>query len=234
MGSLSNHNSSTRKTSGKRLRRSLLILFSLLLLIRLFLLAPARVISSSMFPTLHVGDILLADKTCYGLRLPFTNTKILETGQPHRADIVLFLFPDKKHQVYLKRIIGLPGDVIILKGHSLFVNGRQVILKSTCMQETVTLNDKAHIFEQGKEILSGSSHAVLFDANLTARREQRSFEVPAENYFVLGDNRDHSIDSRSWGFVPEENFIGRPFLILFSWNTRTNSVAWTRVGMHVH
>ncbi len=186
-----------------------------------------------MLPTLHVGDILLVNKTCYGLRLPFSNKIILGTGVPRRGDIVLFSYPLDKHQVYLKRVVGLPGDTVQLRGHSLMVNGRQIVTKPICIQDTGVINPKAHFICEADEILSDRVHAVLFDENVSAADETIRFEVPAGEYFVLGDNRDHSIDSRTWGFVPYENLIGRPFVILFSWNSAMHRIDRPRMGMHV-
>lgn len=215
------------------LRRVLLAGFLFLLFVRLFFLVPARVVSGSMMPTLQTGDIVLVNKTCYGLRLPFSNTKILETGQPFQGDIVLFTYHLDKHQVYLKRVIGLPGDIVLLKGHLLFVNGKKIVTRPICIREKNAVDHKEYHTYEGDEILSDRVHGVLFDSNVSTNREIKRFEVPAGKYFVLGDNRDHSVDSRAWGFVPAENLIGRPFVILFSWNSVMHSIDWPRIGMHV-
>ena len=233
MRSLLPHNLSTGNRIGKWLWRSLLILFSFLFLVRLFFLVPARVVSGSMMPTLQIGDILLVNKTCYGLLLPFSNKKILATGLPQRGDIVLFVYPQDKHQVYLKRIIGLPGDTVLLKGHFLSVNGRKIVTRPNCIRKKNAVDHKGYHTCEGEEILSGRVHAVVFDGNALTNTETRRFEVPAGKYFVLGDNRDHSFDSRTWGFVPDENLIGRPFVILFSWNSALHRIDWPRMGMNV-
>ena len=221
---------------GSVLRPGRILIICLLGLIglRLFVLLPVRVVSESMLPTLRVGDILLADITCYGLRLPFFHTRILNTGSPQRGDIVLFAYPLDKHQVYLKRIIGLPGDVIVLKGHSLFLNGRQVIVQPVRTRDRTALQSSKHFTWQGEEKLGHRVHAVMFDGNGSADRATRRFKVPTGAYFVLGDNRDHSVDSRKWGFVPNENLIGRPFVILFSWDASRHRVEWARTGMTIH
>ncbi len=205
-----------------------------LVVLRLFVLLPVRVVSESMLPTLHIGDILLADTTCYGLRLPFFHTRILDTGLPHRGDIVLFAYPLDKHRVYVKRVIGLPGDVVSLNGHSLFLNGRQVIMKSICSLDAIPGTRKGHPVLQWEEVLANTAHALLFDGDGDNNGETLRFQVPAGKYFVLGDNRDHSIDSRTWGFVPDENLIGRPFIILFSWDPDKHRIDWPRTGMHIH
>ena len=222
------------KRSVLRPGRILIVCLLVLVGLRLFVLLPVRVVSESMLPTLHVGDILLADITCYGLRLPFFTTKNLDTGSPQRGDIVLFAYPLDKHQVYLKRVIGLPGDVVVLKGHSLFLNGKQVIAQPACIQDRAALHSKEHFTWEGKERLGDKVHAVLFDGDGSADRETRRFEVPAGAYFVLGDNRDHSVDSRKWGFVPNENLIGRPFVILFSWDMSRHRIEWARTGLNIH
>jgi len=224
------HNKRSVLRPGRILITGLFVLVGL----RLFVLLPVRVVSGSMLPTLHVGDILLADITCYGLRLPFFHTKIFDTGLPQRGDIVLFAYPPDKHQVYLKRVIGLPGDVVVLKGHSLFLNGKQVIAQPACIQDRAALHSEEHFTREGEERLGDKVHAVLFDGDGSAGRETRRFEVPAGEYFVLGDNRDHSVDSRKWGFVPDENLIGRPFVILFSWDTSKHRIEWSRTGMNIH
>ena len=224
------HNKRSILRPGRILIACLLVLVGL----RLFVLLPVRVVSESMLPTLHIGDILLADITCYVLRLPFFHTRILNTGSPQRGDIVLFAYPLDKRQVYLKRIIGLPGDVVVLKDHSLFLNGKQVIVQPACIRDRAALHSKEHFTWEGKERFGDRDHAVMFDGDGSADRATRRFKVPAGAYFVLGDNRDHSVDSRKWGFVPNENLIGRPFVILFSWDTSRHRVEWARTGMNIH
>ncbi len=223
-----------KKRSGLRPGRILIACLFVLVGLRLFVLLPVRVVSGSMLPTLHVGDILLADITYYGLRLPFFTTKILDTGSPQRGDIVLFAYPLDKHQVYLKRVIGLPGDVVVLKGHSLFLNGKQVVAQPACIQDRAALHSEEHFTWEGEERLGDKVHAVLFERDGPTGKGTMRFEVPAGAYFVLGDNRDHSVDSRKWGFVPNENLIGRPFVILFSWDTSRHRIEWARTGMTIH
>ncbi len=222
------------KSSVLRPGRILIVCLLVLIGLRLFVLLPVRVVSESMLPTLRVGDILLADITCYGLRFPFFHTSILNTGSPQRGDIVLFAYPLDKRQVYLKRVIGLPGDVVVLKDHSLFVNGRQVIVQPPGIRDRAALHSRKHVTWQGEERLGDKVHAVMFDGDGSACKETRRFKVPAGVYFVLGDNRDHSVDSRTWGFVPNENLIGRPFVILFSWDANRHRVEWARTGMKIH
>ncbi|HHB75035.1 MAG TPA: signal peptidase I [Desulfobulbus sp.] len=222
------------KRSALRPGRILITGLFVLVVLRLFVLLPVRVVSESMLPTLHIGDILLADTTCYGLRLPFFHTRILDTGLPHRGDVVLFAYPLDKRRLYLKRVIGLPGDVVLLKGHSLFLNGKQVIMKPTCIQNTASKGHNGHLAREGEEVIADKVHGVLFEGDGPTGKETMRFEVPAGKYFVLGDNRDHSIDSRTWGFVPAENLVGRPFIILFSWDSVRHHIDWSRTGMHIH
>ncbi|HHD63395.1 MAG TPA: signal peptidase I [Desulfobulbaceae bacterium] len=213
--------------------RALLLLLFLLILLRLFFIVPARVLSASMMPSLQIGDILLVNKMSYGLWLPFSNIKIMNIGKPDRGDVILFAFPGNKKKAYLKRVIGLPGDVITLQDHTLSLNGRNIPVKSIGEQISVTVNHKSRLLEEEKEMLPGQNHAVLFDKNLSCNGKLTRYEVPAGRYFVLGDNRQYSFDSRAWGFVPEKNLIGHPFVILFSWNPVMNRVDWSRTGMRV-
>jgi signal peptidase I len=225
--------SKNRSSVGKRAGRFLLLFLFLLILLRLFFIVPARVLSVSMMPSLQVGDILLVNKMSYGLRLPFSNIKIMNIGKPDRGDVILFEFPGNKNKAYLKRVIGLPGDVITLQGHTLSLNGRDVPVEPIGEKISVRINHKPHLLEEEKEMLPGQNHAVLFDNNLPFNDKLTRYEVPPGGYFVLGDNREYSFDSRAWGFVPEKNLIGRPFVVLFSWNPVMNRVDWSRIGMRV-
>jgi signal peptidase I len=225
--------SKNRPSVGKRAGRFLLLFLFLLILLRLFFIVPARVLSVSMMPSLQVGDILLVNKMSYGLRLPFSNIKIMNIGKPDRGDVILFEFPGNKKKAYLKRVIGLPGDVITLQGHTLSLDGRDVPVEPIGEKISVRINHKPHLLEEEKEMLPGQNHAVLFDKNLPLHDKLTRYEVPPGKYFVLGDNRDYSFDSRAWGFVSEKNLIGHSFFVLFSWNPVMNRVDWSRSGMRV-
>lgn len=205
------------------------VLFAVLL-IRSFLLQPYRVPTGSLEPTIMPGDFILVSQFAYGLRLPILNKKIIEVGEPKRGDISLFQFPENKSVVYVKRIIGLPGDHIFYRHKKLYINGEPV-LQSPVLQSNV--NNKSDIM--GAEIKKtedffGVSHEILITPNKN-KTQDFYLVVPDGQYFVMGDNRDNSYDSRYWGCVPEENLIGRAMFIWFSWN---KGICWGRIGKVLH
>lgn len=202
------------------------------LLLRSFLVEPFRIPSGSMMPTLLVGDFILVNKFAYGVRLPVINTKIVDVGAPERGDVAVFRFPDSPNVDYIKRVIGLPGDSVVYRNKTLFVNGERV------PQKTVT---DLYIGSAGQgrgntayshriENLTGVEHEILIDPKSPNRfpPSGMSWRVPQGHYFVMGDNRDNSNDSRIWGFVPESHLVGEAILIWMSWGKQ--GVVWTRIG----
>lgn len=203
------------------------VLFVVLIL-RSFIVEPFRIPSGSMMPTLLIGDFILVNKFTYGVRLPVANKKIIEVGQPQRGDIVVFRFPQDPTVDYIKRIVGLPGDRIAYYNKQVYVNGHAAsqtrlgsysgVGKGTTMTGAVQLN----------EDLTGVAHDILIrEGQPTVQGE---FTVPPGNYFVMGDNRDNSNDSRYWGTVPEGNLVGKAFLIWMNWDWDNGGVAWARLG----
>lgn len=206
--------------------------------IRSFLVEPFRIPSGSMLPSLYIGDFILVNKFSYGVRLPVVYDKLLETGQPKRGEVAVFRFPENPSINYIKRIVGVPGDRILYKDKKLYINGM-------LMQQT---NGKPYYFASGgdahgealrlTETLDGVKHEIL----TTHRPENPLPEivVPEGKYFAMGDNRDHSNDSRYWGFVPEQNLVGRAFLIWFSWDMAGQDkwfwerVVWDRIGNSIY
>ena len=182
-------------------------------LIRSFLVEPFKIPSSSMVPTLKIGDHIFVTKFQYGLFFPFTKWEFFRTGTPKRGEVIVFLFPKDESLHYIKRVVGLPGDKVEFRGKDLHINGKLV--------EKVRVEDKAEIAKvmqglpvQGelyRETLDGRIHYVRYHGGPEAdyRRSSDLIEVPADSFFVAGDNRDDSVDSRSWGFVPRENVKGR-------------------------
>jgi len=187
-------------------------------LLRSFLMEPFRIPSGSMLPTLKIGDFILVNKFAYGVRLPIANIKIVETGEPKRGDVMVFRFPNDPSVNFIKRVIGLPGDEIEYRNKTLYINGKEMPRKSS--------NENYQIFEAGSrfvttqqfdENLDGVVHKVLLDP--TRSQANLKFQkVPEGHYFVMGDNRDYSNDSRYWGFVPEKNVVGKAILVWFSWD----------------
>ena len=199
---------------------------AIVFLLRSFLFEPFRIPSGSMLPTLHIGDFILVNKFDYGIRLPVTNTKIIPVGSPERGDVVVFKYPMDTQVDYIKRVVGLPGDTVEYRDKVLYVNG--VEQKQTGSRDFV--DDSTMItLEERDEQLGEVNHLIARDGRRPSwvplqgilRKEkscdynERGFvcTVPEGHYFMMGDNRDNSEDSRYWGFVPDEDLVGRAVLI---------------------
>jgi len=208
--------------------KSFFPIFLFVLILRSFLLEPFRIPSASMMPTLLIGDFILVNKYDYGIRLPVTNTKVVDIGYPERGDIAVFRYPEDPSIPFIKRIIGLPGDRISYYDKTLFINGKpmkQTILGEYDAVGSGFLMDGASL---RSEDLGTRPHLLLIDPDRYSREVEGT--VPEGYYFVLGDNRDNSKDSRYWGFVPDENLIGRAFMIWMNWDLRNGGVEWNRIG----
>ena len=198
------------------------------LLLRSFLVEPFRIPSGSMMPTLLVGDFILVNKYAYGVRLPVLNTKVIEVGSPGRGDVAVFRYPIEPRIDYIKRVIGVPGDVVEYRDKVLYINGEEI------PQETLGsyIGTGSGLSASGAslrlESLGEAPHQILVEARKPVLDGQ--FRVPQGHYFVMGDNRDNSNDSRFWGTVPEENLVGRAFLIWMNWDSAGGGVAWDRIG----
>ncbi len=196
--------------------RSFFPIFLIVLLLRAFLVEPFRIPSGSMIPTLLVGDFILVNKFDYGIRLPVINRKIIEIGEPARGDVVVFRYPEDPSTPFIKRVVGLPGDHIAYRGKRLFINGEPV----TYDPAGSFVGVKSAVMHTGAEKLVERIGDEGHDIIVTPRAYSFDWEgqVPTDSYFVLGDNRDNSRDSRFWGFVPNENLIGRAFIIWMNWD----------------
>lgn len=217
------------------LARSMFPVFLIVLLLRSFLVEPFRIPSGSMMPTLLVGDFILVNKYAYGLRLPVLNSKILDIGEPQRGDAVVFRYPLEPSTPYIKRVIGLPGDEIVyhqLK-KNLYINGEQVPQQFLDIYQGYGEGSGMTGAERLEESLPGGvKHDILIRRNQLMHPSMLQnpvykIKVPEGHYFVLGDNRDNSRDSRFWGTVPEENLIGKAFLIWMNWD---DGISWERLG----
>ncbi len=202
------------------------------LLIRSFIAEPFRIPSSSMMPTLLIGDFILVNKFAYGVRLPVTNTRILDLGDPQRGDVIVFRFPEDPRDDYIKRVIGVPGDQIAYRDKVVYVNGVAVEQdeigsyqgEGSGVDMTGSLLKTERLPGAEHQILLGRSSGGFYPAH------EGPWTVKDGEYFVLGDNRDHSQDSRYWGFVPEANLVGKAFLIWMNWDGRNGGVEFKRIG----
>jgi signal peptidase I len=199
--------------------RSLFPIIFVVLVLRSFLAEPFRIPSTSMMPTLLVGDFILVNKFAYGLRLPVLNTKIVEVGDPRRGDVVVFRYPGAGEgdpntgADYIKRVVGLPGDRIAFRGQTLYVNDEAVGKAPVGVYVGAGHGREMTGASVFRVALGDRSHDTLEVAPYGNPRTEGAWTVPAGHYFVMGDNRDHSADSRVWGFVPERNLVGKAFLI---------------------
>lgn len=202
------------------------------LLLRSFLVEPFRIPSGSMMPTLLDGDFILVNKFAYGIRLPVINQKVVDIGAPERGDVVVFRYPKEPSVDYIKRIVGLPGDRVTYRDKIVYINGEPMKqeLIGTYLGEGTALSMTGA--GQRVEQLGGVEHQVLVRNEQPAMNNE--FLVPAGHYFVMGDNRDNSNDSRYWGFVPDRNLVGRAFMIWMNYDSADKTVRWGRLGTVIH
>lgn len=211
--------------------RSLFPVILIVLLLRSFLVEPFRIPSGSMMPTLLVGDFILVNKFSYGIRLPVVNTKIIDISEPKRGDVAVFRYPKDPSTDYIKRVIGLPGDRIRYNNKQLFINGDAIDIENKKTYEGVGSGIAMSGAQLKIEHLQGVNHKILIDRHRPTINDE--FEVPPNHYFVMGDNRDNSNDSRFWGTVPEENLVGKAFLIWMNWDSANGGVSWERIGSKI-
>ncbi|MFM2322479.1 MAG: signal peptidase [Pseudomonadota bacterium] len=203
----------------------------IVLLLRSFLAEPFRIPSGSEKPALLVGDFIVANKFSYGIRLPVLHKKLIALGEPKRGDIVVFLWPKDPSTYFIKRIIGLPGDVISYQNKVLTINGQlagQISLGERSDQDSA--NDRWPVLLKQENLL-GIAHEIYLRPDQLAT--DFSLRVPKASYFVMGDNRDNSLDSRYWGFVPEKDLIGKATWVFFSWDSEHHRIRWNRLGMRI-
>lgn len=210
--------------------RSLFGVFCIVLLIRSFFFEPYIVPSGSMLPTIQLGDFILVNKFAYGLHLPLTGTKILAVGEPKQGDIVVFKNPENPQVSFVKTVIGLPGDKISYINKQLYINGK--ILPQQFMGNQIEVNNanlgSALVAEYSSQI-GAATHMIYNSPSIPAQNFQ-NLSVPQGEYFMMGDNRDDSDDSRIWGFVPEKDLEGRASFIFFSFDSDKMHVRWDRIG----
>ena len=200
-------------------------------LLRSFLVEPFKIPSSSMVPTLRVGDFILVNKFTYGIRLPVANSKSVEMGRPQRGDVMVFRYPEDPSLDYIKRVVGVPGDRVEYRNKRLTINGVAVPVRQT---DDYLSRERMQFSRRFVETLGGAEHQILLDedaqgsvapsrafpfaANCNYNMSGLACTVPPGHYFMMGDNRDNSSDSRVWGFVPDENVVGKAFFIWLNLN----------------
>lgn len=202
-------------------------------LLRSFLVEPFKIPSGSMLPTLLVGDFILVNKYTYGVRLPILNRKVMDLNQPQRGDVMVFRFPENPSLDYIKRVVGTPGDTVEYRDKRLTVNGVEAKFDQKADYNYVEGEANFIAAVRQQETLGARSHAILtrsdyppvnlasvrqfpFRNNCVYNESGFTCKVPQGHYFMLGDNRDNSEDSRYWGFVPDQNIVGKAFMIW--WN----------------
>ncbi|MBC7802646.1 MAG: signal peptidase I [Candidatus Parcubacteria bacterium] len=199
--------------------------------LRSFLVEPFKIPSGSMIPTLLIGDFILVNKFTYGIRLPVVHTKLVELNNPKRGDVMVFRYPADTSLDYIKRVVGLPGDRVEYRDKELRINGELVPRRQTADYES---RERLQYFPRYLENFGGSEHEVILEketpgfvnrvmdfrhsGNCDYNSGGLVCTVPAGHYFMMGDNRDNSSDSRVWGFVPDENIVGKAFFIWLNLN----------------
>ena len=186
---------------------SIIIALALALVIRAFVVQAFKIPSGSMEPTLEIGDHLLVNKFIYGIKIPFTSIKLFPLKSPQRGDVIVFIYPPEPDKDFIKRVIGVGGDTVSMVNKKLYINGVEI--------------PDPHAVYRENTILLGDVQKLDNFGPVT---------VPEGNLFVMGDNRDHSFDSRFWGFVPLKDVLGKAFGIYWSWNSHESTVRWNRLG----
>lgn len=190
--------------------RSLFIVLLVVFCIRTFIVEPFQIPSGSMKPTLEVGDFIVVNKLSYGARLPIANKRLVTWSDIERGDVVVFNFPGNEKMNFIKRVVGVPGDTVVYDGASLTVNGTKLTTTAASPQDDSGLYT---FVEQNGD----AQYHIYRNNKQPAKHTERRFEVPPDHYFVMGDNRDNSNDSRFWGFVPKELIQGKASFVWMHW-----------------
>lgn len=190
---------------------------ALVLVLRSFLVEPFQIPSGSMEPTLIKGDFILVNKFSYGFRLPVLGTKVIEVDDPKRGDVMVFI-PPHDPRYFIKRVIGLPGDHIRYQNKTLYINGKQV--EHSLLADHPRHSSKINVFEE-------NTYPIQQYKGIPSRGDGE-WVVPQGHYFMMGDNRDNSGDSRFWGFVPDENIVGKAFAVWMHWENWSDIPSFSR------
>ncbi|CAA0088012.1 Signal peptidase I [Halioglobus japonicus] len=190
--------------------------------LRSFLVEPFQIPSSSMVPTLLVGDYILVNKFTYGIRLPVIRTKVVDISEPERGDVVVFFPPHMNDTYFIKRVIGLPGDTVSYRNKQIYVNGEKLARGPA---DEPSMEPRYRLEE---ELIGGEGHLMQVDK----LRPSADFNVVVKpgHYFMMGDNRDNSSDSRVWGQVPEKDIVGKAFAVWMHWDSILSIPSFNRAG----
>jgi len=199
------------KSKVKEYVESIIIAILIALFIRTFIICAYKIPSRSMVPTLLVGDHILVNKFMYGVKIPLLRKTIIPVSDPKRGDIVVFIFPKDRSKDFIKRVIGVSGDKIEIKNKKIFINDKEY-------------KDSYGIY----------SDNIIYPASIQTRDNFGPVTVPGKSIFVMGDNRDESLDSRFWGFVNLKDVEGKAFIIYWSWNREDRNLRWQRLGNILH
>jgi signal peptidase I len=198
---------SKKKHIVREYAESIIIAIILALIIRTFVVQAFKIPSGSMEDTLVIGDHLLVNKFVYGMQIPFTDKRILKIRDPRRGDVIVFEYPEDPSKDFIKRVIGTPGDEVQVINKTVYVNGKIYVNPHEVHKESDTIPEAQN-----------------------PRDNTKLIKVPADSYFVMGDNRDRSYDSRFWGFVKNEKIKGLAFIKYWSWESEKWRVRWDRIG----
>lgn len=229
---------SKNRTEGQKMpyaiefARSFFPALLLVWIIRSFIIQPYRVPTGSLEPTVLPGDFIAVKQFSYGLRMPVGNHKLVSVSNPKRGDIALFHWPVDTNKLFVKRVIGLPGDHIVYKDKTLTINGQQMAQEYVGKAADIEQDGGTSEVDQKIENLNGIKHNI-FVKPYAIDPVDIDVVVPAGHYFMMGDNRDDSDDSRSWGFVPDSYLIGKAFGIWMSWDSMAHKIRWNRIGQAV-
>lgn len=222
-----------REPTAVEYAKSFFPVLAIVLVLRSFLVEPFQIPSESMVPTLEVGDFILVNKFTYGIRLPVIGTKVIDVDEPQRGDVMVF-FPPGETRYFIKRVVGLPGDEITIADNELSINGEVVERREVDKQAARKRGEFCYradgSYEVAEEFFNGEGHLVRTCTEAGSLSREGFWIVPEGHYFMMGDNRDNSSDSRDWGSVPEDRIVGKAFAIWMHWEDLFSLPSFDRVG----
>lgn len=214
---------SYRKPAWRESLEQIIVAVLVALLLRSFVLEAFKIPSGSMIPTLAIGDQIFVNKWVYGLRVPFTSIRMVDFAPPKNGDVVVFIFPNEPHEDFIKRVVGVPGDTVEIRRGVIYVNDIEVVREPRGKMDVWDRETNSSVWSQQHSIaytehMNDKRYTVLEDPAVSQRSNNWGpRKVPEGHIFVMGDNRDHSYDSRAWGMVPLQNVLGRAMFVWWSW-----------------